>query len=129
MFVADLRGILSGNGSLESYYRANNGPELALHDAKADCDALRYIMKAQNVTVAGILSKTIALESVYAKRQHPLLRAKVVTPLVEQLVMNITCKDYLAMSDEDVIKFLSSCGVKKVSIAPCLKKRRQYNGK
>ena len=99
---------------------------LNFHDAIDDSRALMQIILSNEFTFDMFLENCHSLQSVLNRKSNPLLKAKLVTELVAQQVPNLSCNEYLNMSEDDLIRYLKSHGLLKVSISACIKKRRTF---
>ena len=69
-----------------------------------------------------------SMESVMQKTSNPLLRAGLITDTVAlAMPYQLTCSDYLGLSDEEVEVMLRELGLTRPSIAACIRKRRSYS--
>ena len=125
-YSADLRSIVGRKGKLEFHYNSCQGPPIQLHDALADCMAVCHILKSKNVSYEQLKKTAVSIESIVQKLAHPLLKAKLVTPIVAEKIGAITCADYFKLSEDELIRFLETNGVSKSSINACVKERLKY---
>ena len=85
------------------------------------------VVQAIKITMETICSGTRSLESVHERSTNPRLKAGLITDKVaEKLSTQMTCEDYLDLSDLQLEKRLKESGLKNHSIAVCFKKRKEY---
>ena len=101
--------------------------ESDLHDALNDCGALMTVPLAHKLTLDSLLGRVRSLESVYAPRTNPLLRAKLITDAADgqNTGDRMTCQRYLnlPMTQDELAGHLKNLGLARNSVATCLHKR------
>ena len=98
-----------------------------LHDALHDCKALARIMSTLKVSLDIMSSSCRSLESVIQRCTNPLLKAGLITDTVAlKMTEQLSCENYLSMSNEEVTKMFLDIGVRQASINICLNKRLDY---
>ena len=130
LFTSDLKNICNFKGKLETIFGSNGGTQEDidnLHDALADCKAVAKVAMNLRISFHTILMNIRSFESVYQKTTNPLLKASLITDTVAAIMgIQMTCEEYLKMSDQSLQAMLESFQVPPFSIATCLKKRRDY---
>ena len=127
VFTADIKSAIKSKCSLSELLRDSNMNEYEesdLHDALNDCCALMTVALAHKLSLDSLLGGARSLESVYARRTNPLLRAKLITDAVAaKMPETMTCQRYLSMTDDELTNHFQNIGLGGNSIVTCLKKK------
>ena len=131
VFSADLKKLLNYDGKMGALFIECGGSQQradSLHDALQDCRAMvDNILKYSNLSRTIICNGTRSLESVYGRSNNPLLKAGLITDnIARKLIRNMTCENYLKLSEEKLVQYLRDSGVSQYSIKICKAKRQQY---
>ena len=130
VFTADVQKILKLKGTLANAFVDCGGTREQvnlLHDALEDCKAVATVLQKHKVKLDTICNSCRSLELVQQRATNPLLKAGLVTETVAaKMPQQMTCEQYLAMSDTEVTEMLASLGANQVSIKACLFKRKLY---
>ena len=131
MFTVDIMRSLQLKGKLENVLRICGGTEIeaaGLHDAVNDCQAVVTIMRSKEVGFEKLCTSSRSLETVQQRTSNPLLRAGLITKTVaSKMTRQLTCEEYLKMTDTGVTELLTNIGLGKASIKACLTKREKFN--
>ena len=80
--------------------------------------------------INSLCSGSRSIESVQQRSTNPLLRAGLVTEAVaRKMSSQVTCEEYLAMTEEEISEMLLSSGIRQQSVNACLNKRKQFISK
>ncbi|KAL5270752.1 hypothetical protein ACHWQZ_G001432 [Mnemiopsis leidyi] len=119
------RGI---SGNLTTIYRMSNGPELRLHEAMSDCQALCHVIKSRGITRDTLRNYAISMETVLSESNLFAIE-KLMTPNTAHKVgTSISYSEYLRMPEEELVKVLKSLKVHLSAIRSCVRKRTVYGG-
>ncbi len=84
-------------------------------------------IRKHNVQLDIICNSCRSIEPVQQRATNPLLKAGLITETVAaKMPEQMTCEQYLKLSDTELNEMLTSLGVNKVSIRACLSKRVLY---
>ena len=124
VFTADAQKLLQCKGKLSDALAQCGGTEaeiLALHDALQDCKAVAKLLKAKKVTMDALIGSSRSLEVVQQRDTNPLIRAGLITDAVaNKMTSQMTCEQYLQMSDTALTNMPKALGVNAVLIRACL---------
>ena len=130
LFSCDLKTVTNCKGKLVDLLRKSNGSQELidmLHDGLQDCKAMLEVIKHKQIKLDSFCAAARSFETIHHHSTDPLLRAGLVTKvLAEKMAQQLSCEYYLSMSDEDVVAYFTNLGASKISIATCLKKRKDY---
>ncbi len=131
VFTADIQKIFKCKGKLSSLLAECGGSAeqvASLHDALGDCKALATILIHQKVSLDLICDNSRSLESAQQRVTNPLLRAGLITLVVaNKLAQQMTCQEYLKLTDNELETMLKGTGLPTGSIKACLAKRKAYD--
>ena len=130
VFTADMQKMLKFKGKLAALFLESGGSAeqaASLHDALEDCRALAVILKQRKVSFTDICVNTRSLESVHQRMSNPLLKSGLITDTVAvKMPRQMTCQEYLNLTDHELEIMLKSIGLTSASIKACLAKRTVY---
>lgn len=126
IFTTDCKIIEKTKGSLQELVAKTSKENVDFHDAMGDCRAVASVLQFRHTEFKTLIKSCRSLESVLQKKQHPLLRGKLVTAVIARKITDLSCEVYLSMSDEELTRYMRHAGIKAYSIKICLSKRRKY---
>ena len=131
LLTADLLRCLKLKGTLANVFKTCGGSELEatkVHDAMNDCRAVVTVMKKKEVRFDQLCINCRSIEFVQQRATNPLLRAGLNTSIVaSKMTRQLTCEQYLNMTDSQITELFKSIGLGTVSIKACISKRLKYN--
>ena len=123
--ILNMRGIY---GTLETNYYMSNGPDLTLHDAITDCDALCHVIKSRGITRDRLMVETVTMETVLGQTNVFVIENLMTAKTADKVSSSISLSDYLSLSEDELFELLKSLKVHISAIRSCIKKRSGYRG-
>ena len=130
VFTSDIQKILKVKGKLGDLFARCGGTAqqvASLHDGLEDCKALAVVMRHHKMSFEDICRGARSLEPVQQRTSNPLLKAGlIISTVANKMPQQMTCMEYLDLTDEELELMLKNIGAGAVSIRACLSKRTQY---
>ena len=130
VFTCDAMSLMKLKGTLQSEFLAHGGNEkdiVEMHDALQDCKAVLSLLKKNNINFLNVMNNTRSLESLFDRATNPLLKAGFITDIIaNKMTTQITCDEYLRMSEDEVYDMFTKIKLTQHSIKICIEKRNEY---